>query len=1034
MEQYAEQVSANKLFKQFDYLIGYEDITQADVVQLKQLVLQIADLVGPYLDRIRETFQQYTEHDLRHLCNVADLVCNFLPKQKCHIPNSTLPAEIIRLNAVELAVLWLAILLHDAGMFVSNEEKEETLKSEEYLDYLRHSQDRVEAACKAREQGLEIKARTIEDALLAEYYRRLHPERVRSFITEKLIHGTLLGFCDISLINDIADLCESHAWGVREPTNPRHPSKCVARMEPNRRIKSFRVNLRYLACCLRLGDVLDFDRSRTPLSVYDEIDFTEESSVQEWNKHLSISGWHVDEHRALFAASCTHPAYYVSVHDFLNWVDEELRECRYLLDEAPAGDEERYSLTLAHATDRRQVRMSDSRYVAGGFRFQLEYEEIMRLLMDKSLYPDSSLFLRELLQNALDACRYQEALAKDADMADKYVPRIMVWDYSDDSVSPRIIFQDNGIGMSQRHVENFFLRIGKSFYRSPEFAAERQRLASHGIYLDACSQFGIGFLSCFLGGDLIEVETWRYGNAPLKITITGPSKYFLVERLPEPTGTIQFKSPKDALDDGPPRFPGTRITVFLKNNWQTCTEKPEKGIVNQTLETFAVNQEYDVLIYRGMTKLTEVIENRRWGKTLPHPCGCDVDKLLFFDRPADMLAFSSYIAPLEFKLEDYSSELKGKAAVWMLKGIDGEPTPECGLLALTGRSYRGKLAVRISSNVLSIFSDVCRLIDDADVEDRTAIIDFMIRDMLNGRFELDGLFDRLQNRYSLLHEIEEFVGNNEDDFEELTGKEKAQLVLLSSIVSKKPDIEIGNFNWYENADCLRLLANNDMTGLIKLMRQKGIPDFNRYVTLKSHLSLGLFGINVPGVIVDWDPAKGAAERITVLPSSVSMQVDTYGALAPKPSASRLFVSVEHSGELRKAIGRAILQFTSSKLKEHQANSIWKRWYKIFFDECSPIADAFFDNLVLINDVFELRGWIQGKHKVLTFREVIKFFGETAPIINEWGSVCQGLTRNPSQDGLFPISPYWLHNYFPRTILADGSEAYDFSQVRKKLGI
>ncbi|KAB0671423.1 hypothetical protein F6V30_02255 [Oryzomonas sagensis] len=1031
MGQYAEQVVTSKLFKQFDALVNYEDIVEADVTTLKQLVLDTADFVGPYLDRIRITFQQYTEHDLRHLCNVADLVYRFLPKQQGSPQNGLSQVEAIRLNAVELAFLWLAILLHDAGMFVSDKEKEETLKSEDYLHYLRHCQDQVTAAHKAREQGLEVKARTIEDALLAEYFRRLHPERVYPFITEKLSHTTPLKFRDVSLYNDIAELCESHAWGVRESNNPRDLNKCVARMEPNRRIKSFRVNLRYLACCLRLGDILDFDRSRTPLPVYEEIDFTEDASFKEWNKHLSIEGWNVDEHRVLFEARCTHPAYYVAVHDFLNWVDEELRECRYLLDDAPAGDEEKYSLKLAHAADRRQVRMSDSRYVAGGFRFQLEYEEIMRLLMDKSLYPDSTLFLRELLQNALDACRYQEALAKDADMADKYKPRIMVWDYSEDPVSPRVIFQDNGIGMSQQHVENFFLRVGKSFYRSPEFLAERQRLASHNVHLDACSQFGIGFLSCFLGGDTITVETWRYGNAPLKITITGPNKYFLIERLPEPTGTIQFKSPSNELEDGPPWFSGTRITVHLKEGWHVCTDKPGRSIVHQTLETFAVNQEYDILVYREATGKPETIERRRWEKAEP----------LFCNKPTPKkTALFPFLAPLVFNLQDYSDELRGQAAIWMLKGPDGNPAPECGFLSIMRRSYEAGISVRINSTVLELFNEICRLIRFTEAKDRKSITNFVVNDILFKSFDTDELFDNLCDKHKLREEIEEFIANNEDDFIELTSKERNLISRLCKIISKQPNIEIGKLEWHQSIDCVHSLVIGDITALIKSMRTNGIPDLGSPLRFEKQQLLGLFGINVPGLIVSWEPAKGAASQRTILPDSVSMRIDAYGALAPKPSASRLFVPDEYSLALRIAIGRALVRYTTTIFHEHRSDPVWKRWYHGFLKRSAPIEDAILEEIATINDFIDIECCIQGELSTLKPRQLVDVFGETALVIKRGGNLKEtGIFGSEiSKDGIFDTlflpTTHWILKFFPRVKTPDGKEAFDLKPIREKLGM
>jgi HSP90 family molecular chaperone len=214
------------------------------------------------------------------------------------------------------------------------------------------------------------------------------------------------------------------------------------------------------------------------------------------------------------------------------------------------------------------------------------------------------MFLRELLQNALDACRYQKARAQEAAMADKYVPRIQVWDGSTaprdpnkPNGDPRIIFQDNGIGMSLNQVENFFMRVGKSFYRSAEFNAERERLAAKGIHLDACSQFGIGFLSCFLGGDRIEVETYQHGSEPLKITIEGPRKYFLIERLRRPENVgIPFNSPSDPADDSPPQHAGTKITVFLRDGWRKNSSEADSDLAFTTLDAVAVNQEIPITV------------------------------------------------------------------------------------------------------------------------------------------------------------------------------------------------------------------------------------------------------------------------------------------------------------------------------------------------------------------------------------------------------------------------------------------------------
>ncbi|MBE9566724.1 MAG: hypothetical protein IMF16_08235, partial [Proteobacteria bacterium] len=465
MARYADQIARQPLYEQLKDSAGRDRMSETDVDSLAAIVCQVADRVGPLLDRIAQTFPQYTDHGFTHANNVIDLMGRFIPQ-----------ATLLKLNALEIAMLLLAGVLHDTGMVVSDDEKRQALASEGFAAFATAHANRQAAIDEARSAGNARRVVAIEDALLAEYFRSAHPERARQFIQSRL--ADKLTFGEVDLSDHLATLCESHGWGVRESNDSLCPDNAVIELPTRKPVSSFPVNMQYLACCLRLADIMDFARSRTPLSLFHHIDFTEKKSWTEWIKHLQVTGWTIDEHEVLFAFACTHLAFYVAVHEFLDAVDTELRECRYLIDDAPARIAQRYQINLPTTVDRRQVAMKDKQYVAGAFRFQLEYDDIMRILMDKSLYPDPSLFLRELLQNALDACRHKEALWKEKGRPVPYKPRIVVWDHSDDPDAPRIIFQDNGVGMSLDIVENYFMRVGKSYYRSPQFQAERQRLES----------------------------------------------------------------------------------------------------------------------------------------------------------------------------------------------------------------------------------------------------------------------------------------------------------------------------------------------------------------------------------------------------------------------------------------------------------------------------------------------------------------------------------------------------------------------------
>lgn len=883
MGDYADRISSKRLFRAFRAQVGYDEVSEAQVRQLEALILDVADSIGPHLDRISATFWQYTNHDLLHLGNVADLVYDFLPKRGEAVDGGVRP---VHLNAVELTFLWLGIFLHDIGMYASDAEKEELLQSESYAKHLRLHADRVEAAAQARADGQEVKARRIEDAILAEYYRRVHAGRACDYIRDRLETVVKLEFEGVSLAKDVCKLCLSHHWGVLESNDPLQPDHCVAALERNLPVSRFRVNLQYLACCLRLGDVLDFDKSRTPKSLYDEIDFTEELSVQEWNKHLSIQGWQVTEHHVRFRAECTKPAYFVAVQEFLGWVDDELRECRLLIDEAPAGDEDRYGLHLSPFVDRRLVKMADPRFVAGGFRFGLEYEQILKLLMDRSLYPDPSLLLRELLQNSLDACRYMQALAKEQRMEDKYVPRIRVRDLSQDEEDPRIVFEDNGIGMSMRQVRQYFLRVGRSYYRSREFEAEKERLQEQGIFLDSCSRFGIGFLSCFLGGDLVEVETKTLGSEPVRITIPGPSQYFVIERLGSVEEGVRFRSPESSNDDGPPRYPGTRVTVHLNEQWFKPRSSGQETVVRKTLDRFAANAEIpETIVIESDAGSSVAIPSNRWS---------DIQVLAAPRRLKTLSLTASFEPPLTkvpFALETFSDRLRGTVIFQVLRDQQGRPAPSTGFLEL-GELW-GELHVKLPKWLRSLWKLAGQPTPEQDSD---------FRSLAAGSTELQALDKSVQQQIMKLP-----AGDRR---------------LIGELMSESPRKVYKS--WDSHADFWEALAGGSVESLVEAIRRHGFVHHIPFdLEIKSMLALS--GILVPAGVLHWDPAKGTSETIEIAPGGTELYADAFGDLAPAPSASRLFVPREDAHELLAAIDTCVLAAADQLILDHGGDEVWADW-------------------------------------------------------------------------------------------------------------
>jgi molecular chaperone HtpG len=133
------------------------------------------------------------------------------------------------------------------------------------------------------------------------------------------------------------------------------------------------------------------------------------------------------------------------------------------------------------------------------YKFQINLRGIIDLLSNH-LYSGPEVFLRELLQNGVDAIRARQASEPD------HRGEITL-----EVVAPRnnkpatLVFGDNGIGLTEEEIHRFLATIGQSS-KGAEFW-ERPG--------DFLGQFGIGLLSCFVVSDEIVVITRSArGNSP----------------------------------------------------------------------------------------------------------------------------------------------------------------------------------------------------------------------------------------------------------------------------------------------------------------------------------------------------------------------------------------------------------------------------------------------------------------------------------------------------------------------------------------
>ena len=209
-------------------------------------------------------------------------------------------------------------------------------------------------------------------------------------------------------------------------------------------------------------------------------------------------------------------------------------------------------------------------------RLSLDYNAVTNLLMGEHIYGDKKYGLRELIQNAIDACKTMEESAKKMDKFryQNYQPYISV---ILDKDRKKVMVMDNGSGMSIDILKKYFLNVGVSYYVSDDYRLQDREYSPIGHY-------GIGFLACFMLSDKVEVNTVYYDEQKMnRISFERNSEYICLtyEDAVRQQGTEIILDYDQCLST----FNNSieRLVSFIENNFLDCgipikISKMEKGI------------------------------------------------------------------------------------------------------------------------------------------------------------------------------------------------------------------------------------------------------------------------------------------------------------------------------------------------------------------------------------------------------------------------------------------------------------------------
>jgi molecular chaperone HtpG len=498
--------------------------------QLNGAVLQTISIVRPWFeDNKLVFFPEYTDHGPKHIQEVFDTTESLITETAWRL-----------LVSEDVATLIVGILLHDCAMHLSEDgfislisdgsrPRDEGFRDkswpqlwDEFMAEAKRFDERklkalFDDAEPVQTPSLDPLTMSKRDGLLiGEFLRRHHPRLAHEIallgVPGPMNKGLPLGDLPQHIQQLGGLVARSHGLDLRvsvDYLNQR--SKWGAR-------RTLGVHMTYLMVLVRIADYLQIHSNRAPQEVLRVRSLRSPVSRGEWNVHAAIKDIHqeTDDPEALWVEGTPEDVQtYLKLKYLLNDIQRELDDSWAVLGEVygPKEGLREFGIKLRRIKSNIQDQGAFAKivtYIPSHAALDTAGVNLLKLLITP-LYGDSpEIGIRELLQNAVDACReLKDYLNKHPQLGieqQKQMADVMIELHERDDKTKWLTVSDCGIGMTVDTILNYFLKAGASFRNS--FAWRKQHEDEHGeTQVLRSGRFGIGVLAGFLLGSEIHVTT-----------------------------------------------------------------------------------------------------------------------------------------------------------------------------------------------------------------------------------------------------------------------------------------------------------------------------------------------------------------------------------------------------------------------------------------------------------------------------------------------------------------------------------------------
>lgn len=496
------------------------------------------------LSTVASYFPHYSRHDDSHSMTLLDNIQRLLGRDR-----------VERLGPTDTFLILMGGLTHDLGMYMSYTFLEEEWDKPEMVDLLRTyaaSADKQIAAAanlllnhshcpkeptKSFKWALEL--RNAVTLIIAQQMRGGHGDRSKEYLNRKddlfakMAHDFYWDDFPNRYLSLLAEVAHLHGADFYE--------LMVLPQEDNGWLPDDKVHPRFIACMIRLGDLLDVDSNRFNPFTMVTLKEVPESSKAHFDKHQSVKHLLISPNRIELELDCPTDASYRVACELFDMLEKEVEKQSQNWNRIAPGDLGGLPPVLHSDKINIYYKGAKTRPELRNLRFDISSKRTFEMLKGGAIYrKPGRVFIREIVQNALDATKLQIWKDKDyyfpyhltnperdiksaADIKfvsdlpqsiyNRYPINLKV-EYDEEKQVVRVICEDWGTGISEESLIRMTSQVGASRKADQNYEATVNEMP---YFLQPTAAFGLGLQTVFYVANEFTVDTHYPGEPTRRI-------------------------------------------------------------------------------------------------------------------------------------------------------------------------------------------------------------------------------------------------------------------------------------------------------------------------------------------------------------------------------------------------------------------------------------------------------------------------------------------------------------------------------------